>query len=388
NQQKLALNLSHLKATHAGRGYSATNAVTYGASSEDVRALGIWSQPGSFSIYNRALPVNAMIASAGCNGNRQESYFIAREILEPPHELVSALFPWVESEQQAYNARLSAEGSKAQDESLRCLLELLIYLRRVLLQDAAILFQEFPDAPIFSFFPFNTPLFREFSATSFTIIHEAEELTRHRLQKHEIQETYATMFKGFMETILLRIDQQQATVDRTSQQILHRLLALENRFSISCQIQADATGSRKRKAAFEELSLPVSSPSFEPEVVYRPSTKVPRLGTHTHSHPSHLDNHNHNTLSHAVQPGDVISTTIHPPTSSLTFSSPASQSASADTSPMLPRSPPGFFYSRKGNIYSFTTFPVNPTHPGNYDAQLQALVVLEDQVAPEILKCY
>lgn len=54
----------------------------YGASVEEVKALGNWLQGGLFrACYNRALPLGAMLALAGFNGDQKDAYFIARSQL-------------------------------------------------------------------------------------------------------------------------------------------------------------------------------------------------------------------------------------------------------------------------------------------------------------------
>src|SRR6266404_8120268 len=63
--------------------------------------------------------------------------------LEPPAELISQIFPWVEAEHRL--------GCPAQDITLRQFLHLLVWLRRVLLQDVAMLFSQKPACPVFQF---------------------------------------------------------------------------------------------------------------------------------------------------------------------------------------------------------------------------------------------
>ena len=65
--QEHDINIS--KVTHAGRGYTAKNAHENGASQSEVKALGCWSDAGSYRpFYDRALPIEAVLASAGFDG--------------------------------------------------------------------------------------------------------------------------------------------------------------------------------------------------------------------------------------------------------------------------------------------------------------------------------
>lgn len=50
-----------------------------GASVAGAKALGGWSESGSFRpCYDRALPVDALLGAAMFNGRKPESYFVAR----------------------------------------------------------------------------------------------------------------------------------------------------------------------------------------------------------------------------------------------------------------------------------------------------------------------
>ncbi|KAF5313492.1 hypothetical protein D9611_008635 [Ephemerocybe angulata] len=75
------------KATHGGRVRAANAAIQNGATVDGTKALGNWSQSGSFrACYNRVLPTDAMLALAGFNGERKDSYFIARDELTESEE--------------------------------------------------------------------------------------------------------------------------------------------------------------------------------------------------------------------------------------------------------------------------------------------------------------
>ncbi|PPR02565.1 hypothetical protein CVT24_001939 [Panaeolus cyanescens] len=81
NDQKERLQLTHRSVTHGGRSYTATVAIANGSTTDSVRALGNWSFSGSWSLYNYSLPIDAMVAAAGFNGQQVDSYFIARDAI-------------------------------------------------------------------------------------------------------------------------------------------------------------------------------------------------------------------------------------------------------------------------------------------------------------------
>ncbi len=70
----------------------------------------------------------------------------------PPPELLISIFPWVEEEELALADRIVQFGKVAKDEALSYFLALLKYLRKVLIQDAAVLCSVYPSLPILYYF--------------------------------------------------------------------------------------------------------------------------------------------------------------------------------------------------------------------------------------------
>ncbi|KAK7000831.1 hypothetical protein R3P38DRAFT_3218014 [Favolaschia claudopus] len=146
-----ANDVSITKVTHGARPFAAQMCRSFGASVSDTKALGGWNESGSFkNCYDRALPVGALLGAAFFNSAKPELYRVARDCLEPPSD----------------------------DIALRQFLSTLLWFRRVLAQDLAIIFTQNPHAPIFKFAPFNSPSFREFAGTSAALIDAAEEAAR------------------------------------------------------------------------------------------------------------------------------------------------------------------------------------------------------------------
>lgn len=75
-------NIAISKVTHAGRAYSARTAREYGASVDGAKALGGWSDTGSFkACYDRALPLDALLGAAMFDATKPEGHFIPREFI-------------------------------------------------------------------------------------------------------------------------------------------------------------------------------------------------------------------------------------------------------------------------------------------------------------------
>lgn len=71
--------VSNEKVTHVGRPFAAQTARRNGATVADAKALGGWSDSGSYrACYERSLPLSAIWAVAGFNGSDLDSYFVPR----------------------------------------------------------------------------------------------------------------------------------------------------------------------------------------------------------------------------------------------------------------------------------------------------------------------
>jgi hypothetical protein len=134
------------KVTHGGRSYVATTAHSHGATETGTKAMGGWNENGAFrACYDRALPVDALLGAAMFNGCKPETYFVARDKLgahllsssqidrladaispEPPAELLTAIFPWIEDDWAALDLRVQQIGRHANDYALRNFLLLLV----------------------------------------------------------------------------------------------------------------------------------------------------------------------------------------------------------------------------------------------------------------------
>jgi Centromere DNA-binding protein complex CBF3 subunit, domain 2 len=137
------------------------------------------------------------------------------------------VFPWVEAELAALTAR-QLDYRFAQDVALRNFLEVLVWFRTVLLQDAAILYTMFPDANIFCYPPFCSPIFRDFAGTSVARIKEIEEEAR--LAFKNLPENLVTSLRGAVATVQLENkkadDENKARLDALQDSVLQMSSAI------------------------------------------------------------------------------------------------------------------------------------------------------------------
>jgi hypothetical protein len=117
-----------------------------------------------------------------------------------------AVFPWIGDEQVALDQRCQQIGRRAADYALRNFLRLLVWFRRVLLQDAAVIYHSHPSCQIFCFAPFNTPTFKQFAATAPLVIIEAEQAASVALQN--LPENMVCSVRGIITDVNMAQRQQ------------------------------------------------------------------------------------------------------------------------------------------------------------------------------------
>ncbi|CAD6962168.1 unnamed protein product [Tilletia laevis] len=155
------LGISSSKLTHAMRGAAARHAYEAGCSEASIRIHGRWTASGDQLIerYLTGIAVQPVRALSGFNIEGGDHY-LPRTILDPPTTLASKIWPQIETSETAVRARHASGGQK--DEAALAFLEVMRWLRVVLLQDAALLSTSFPSLPIWSVEPFTSEDFRTF----------------------------------------------------------------------------------------------------------------------------------------------------------------------------------------------------------------------------------
>lgn len=127
-----SLNIVSTNKTHMGRGSSIRMAESRGASG--LKQQGRWGKGSMEGCYSSCLPREAMRALAGFNVKGGD-FYIKRDIVPVPDDLLSEVFPWVDEglswqKNPLNNGTVCAVG----------FLELCKYLRKVLIQDAAVMY--------------------------------------------------------------------------------------------------------------------------------------------------------------------------------------------------------------------------------------------------------
>lgn len=139
------------------------------ASNDQKRAMGRWQNDSMEGSYLSYIPVQGMMNWAGFKS--KESYFIVRDSPEPPDELMKLVFPTLEAAEQRY---LSVPVSE-RHISGQAFINLLKWLRRVILQDAVLLQAAHPEHRIFKHPMFTSDLFRTFQSNANEIMESTVE---------------------------------------------------------------------------------------------------------------------------------------------------------------------------------------------------------------------
>ena len=141
------------KKTHAGRSSGAKTAELRGVSEAQIRRAGRWNPDQMVGCYLDALPRKFMRSIAGHPA--QMGCFNLPRAVPPPPALLSMIWPeldqWVESAQKPKD--LAGTGT----------VNLLVYLREVVLQDSAFLIDRYPGSPVWSHPVFRHPEYRPFT---------------------------------------------------------------------------------------------------------------------------------------------------------------------------------------------------------------------------------
>jgi len=141
--------------------------------------------------------------------------------------------------------RTQTLGGKAKDFALLHFLNLLISLRRIILQDAAILQAKYPNLSIWQYEPFNTSTFVSFSCSAQDTVARAEADVRGMIG--ELPEAYAQSLRGVLTTVSIKSSQEQEMY-RQSCDALHARVGIMQTAVVSA-----LGGSKAKRQKMEKL---------------------------------------------------------------------------------------------------------------------------------------
>ncbi len=181
--------------------------------------------------------------------------FTNYSFLEPPHECIDVLFPFIEEEEEALWQHWKSLGRVADDYALAQFLILLRFFRTVLIQDAAVLYSKYPESGTFRHAPFNTALFKDFAMSSTLQIQAAEEAARHLFEN--LPEHLVASLRGIVTTT--NLEQQR---EREERQLQYKEISAQNQALINLVVELYNNQPRKRgkgsskSESFHSFNLP------------------------------------------------------------------------------------------------------------------------------------
>jgi len=290
----------------------------------------------------------------------------------------------------------------AKDEALSYFLGLLKYLRKVLIQDAAVLCSVYPNLPIFRFAPFDTETFKTFSARSTQIIKNAESEARENLKN--LPEQYAMSIQGFMKTALLKQELHQTLLEESNSGLRDDIGQLKDVMNAVLVLQGTRTSRGVKQKAMEDLSTLIACAFTDTmvltftELTFNEARPVPPPpvpnGACVAWSPNCPKNSAFNPSALGPPMPSIVSPSSSPPPvpvpngvciPSLLHANTQSPNCSTNSiTSHLHQSQ--IVVSGNGNIYPITMFPLSQSHPDVQVKQMAQISKLESLFPTERLK--
>ena len=151
---------SHKK-TRIGRNSGAKLAELLGICEDQIRRAGHWNQEEMIGCYLNSLPREFiyMLMMAG-HPRYMGCFEVPRASVVPPDELLSMIWPDLHN----WKGRFGPQHDQVHDLAAMGVIDLLFYLREVILQDSVMLRKRFPRSPVWTHAVFQHRAYSEFAA--------------------------------------------------------------------------------------------------------------------------------------------------------------------------------------------------------------------------------
>jgi centromere DNA-binding complex CBF3 subunit-like protein/transcriptional activator of glycolytic enzymes GCR1 len=131
--------------THVGRSSGAKTAELKGVSEMQIQRAGRWNPDQMIGCYLNSLPRKFMRRMAG-HPDKMGCFDIPRARVSPPESLLSMIWPQLDR----WKGRFGPGPEQLNDLAAAGLINLLLYLREVILQDSVFLIDRFPTCPVWN----------------------------------------------------------------------------------------------------------------------------------------------------------------------------------------------------------------------------------------------
>jgi hypothetical protein len=233
------------KKTHVGRSSGAKTAELRGVSEEQIRRAGRWNQEQMVGCYLNSLPRKFMRSMAG-HPLQPGCFEIDRAAVTPPDELLQLIWPKLNSIQD----RLSLQQGHASDLAAAGLVNLLLYLREVVLQDSVYLRDRYPDSHVW-----DHPVFRHVAYDAFAQRVRAHMNDGRPPSQLALLRQAMPVLADFLQSLDARSD---ARASRVEQALSQRLAAESDRIQAS-QLHVLTSGALTLRLDVQQLSASASA---------------------------------------------------------------------------------------------------------------------------------
>ena len=191
-----------------------------GADVDEIRRHGRWSGDRLTQAYLSPISHVSVRVLAGFPRERG-SFFLERGTLEPPASLESQVFPEVDE----WTSKLNAAPQLFQATATVGFLNLMRYLRKVILQDSVLLMEEFPTAPIWQHRLFQSDEYRSFLRRSKDALATVE--SPFDLQLQAVLPQVHQGLQNLQNTVVSSNRQVTQSIQQAMQDMEHRLQSSE-----------------------------------------------------------------------------------------------------------------------------------------------------------------
>jgi hypothetical protein len=240
------------KKTHVGRSSGAKTAELRGVSEEQIRRAGRWNQEQMIGCYLNSLPRKFMRSMAG-HPLQPGCFEIDRAAAPPPDELLQLIWP----ELNSLRDDLSRQQGQESDLAATGLVNLLLYLREVVLQDSVYLRERYPRSHVWDHPVFQHAAYDGFAQRVRAHMSDGQPPSQLALLRQAIP-----VLADFLQSLDARSDVQASRVEQALSQ---RLAAESDRIQAS-QLHVLTSGALTLRLDLQQLPqqhLP-QQPLFQP----------------------------------------------------------------------------------------------------------------------------
>jgi hypothetical protein len=227
------LGIFEAKVIHGGRVYGRQKLEQSGVEKVAADVAGGWATGAGEGCYGNGLSRPAMRAMSGFPANDDKVYYLPRASLTPPDELIQQIFPEVDEWKVRHKEGVNCQKNFALDGYLR----LLSWLRIVILQDAAVMIDNYHPSIVF-----NHPFFSSEEFISYKLALKQNLETQANPIEQEIQRVLPELCRQIHNNSNSLKDHLLAAISTSTTQLSQKLQNTENKLQFCvCNLHSAIT---------------------------------------------------------------------------------------------------------------------------------------------------